>query len=165
MLSGIGPKKHLKDVGVPCFLDVDGVGENLQDHLQANMDFHDLSKTVYNTGLSCILSGLYNYFTTGKGVLTTCGVEGLSFFSTDSYLKKCEEDASFTRVVSSSSGRKKSKDDSISTLPPPPNMQVKGSCVDICISILIILIFLVSSLDCYFGSRGHFQTQSVVGCW
>lgn len=32
MLSGIGPARHLRDVGVEVLLDAPGVGQNLQDH-------------------------------------------------------------------------------------------------------------------------------------
>ena len=32
MLSGIGPKDHLKEVGIPVVHDSPGVGQNLQDH-------------------------------------------------------------------------------------------------------------------------------------
>lgn len=32
MLSGIGPKKQLSDLGIPVVRDIAGVGENLQDH-------------------------------------------------------------------------------------------------------------------------------------
>lgn len=32
MRSGIGPEKHLADVGIPCVLDLSGVGSNLSDH-------------------------------------------------------------------------------------------------------------------------------------
>ncbi|MEZ7818614.1 MAG: choline dehydrogenase [Candidatus Azotimanducaceae bacterium] len=34
MLSGIGPKDHLKNIGVKLVADVPGVGENLMDHLE-----------------------------------------------------------------------------------------------------------------------------------
>jgi len=34
MLSGIGPKDHLREHGIDCKLDLPGVGENLQDHLE-----------------------------------------------------------------------------------------------------------------------------------
>ena len=35
MLSGVGPAKHLKDVGVSRVVqDLPGVGQNLQDHLE-----------------------------------------------------------------------------------------------------------------------------------
>lgn len=32
MLSGIGPKRHLEEVGIPVVHDIPGVGENLMDH-------------------------------------------------------------------------------------------------------------------------------------
>jgi choline dehydrogenase len=34
MLSGIGPGKHLQEMGVPVLIDRPSVGQNLQDHLQ-----------------------------------------------------------------------------------------------------------------------------------
>ena len=34
MLSGIGNKKDLEAVGIPCKVDLQGVGQNLQDHLE-----------------------------------------------------------------------------------------------------------------------------------
>jgi len=37
MLSGIGPKKHLEQVGVETIHDLPGVGQNLQDHLELYM--------------------------------------------------------------------------------------------------------------------------------
>lgn len=32
MHSGIGPKDHLKEIGIDCKVNLPGVGENLQDH-------------------------------------------------------------------------------------------------------------------------------------
>jgi len=37
MLSGVGPKKHLEQVGVKTIHDLPGVGQNLQDHLELYM--------------------------------------------------------------------------------------------------------------------------------
>ncbi|MBM3526698.1 MAG: choline dehydrogenase [Alphaproteobacteria bacterium] len=34
LLSGVGPARHLGELGIPIVLDKPGVGENLQDHLQ-----------------------------------------------------------------------------------------------------------------------------------
>ena len=34
MLSGIGPKNHLSEVGIPSHIDLPGVGQNLSDHPQ-----------------------------------------------------------------------------------------------------------------------------------
>ena len=33
-LSGIGRASHLEQIGIPCVIDLPGVGENLQDHLE-----------------------------------------------------------------------------------------------------------------------------------
>ena len=32
MLSGVGPKAHLEELGIPVVRDVPGVGQNLRDH-------------------------------------------------------------------------------------------------------------------------------------
>lgn len=37
MLSGIGPADHLEQMGIPATVDLRGVGENLQDHLQIRL--------------------------------------------------------------------------------------------------------------------------------
>lgn len=39
LLSGIGPAKHLNDIGIPVVVDLPGVGENLQDHAQVVMSY------------------------------------------------------------------------------------------------------------------------------
>ncbi|XP_032824661.2 choline dehydrogenase, mitochondrial-like isoform X1 [Petromyzon marinus] len=37
LLSGIGPEKHLKQVGIPVLVNSPGVGRNLQDHLNVSI--------------------------------------------------------------------------------------------------------------------------------
>ena len=39
MLSGIGPADHLREHGIDVVADLPGVGENLQDHLEAHLKF------------------------------------------------------------------------------------------------------------------------------
>ena len=39
MLSGIGPREHLREQGIPVLHDLPGVGQNLQDHLQLRLLF------------------------------------------------------------------------------------------------------------------------------
>lgn len=45
LLSGIGPRKHLEEVGIPVVKDIPGVGENLQDHPLTTM-LHELNQDV-----------------------------------------------------------------------------------------------------------------------
>lgn len=40
MLSGIGPAKHLHDMGIEGWHDLPGIGENLQDHLEVHIQHH-----------------------------------------------------------------------------------------------------------------------------
>ncbi|MDB9869282.1 GMC family oxidoreductase N-terminal domain-containing protein [Oceanospirillaceae bacterium] len=37
MLSGIGPKGHLAKHQISCVVDLPGLGENLQDHLECHI--------------------------------------------------------------------------------------------------------------------------------
>lgn len=39
MRSGVGPAAHLENMGIPVSLDLPGVGENLQDHVRAGLEF------------------------------------------------------------------------------------------------------------------------------
>ncbi len=39
MLSGVGPKDHLRDLAIPVLMDAPGVGQNLQDHLVCGIAF------------------------------------------------------------------------------------------------------------------------------
>lgn len=49
MLSGIGPGKHLKDLGINVKVDLPGVGQNLQDHLEMYVQYSCKEKiTLYS---------------------------------------------------------------------------------------------------------------------
>ena len=39
LLSGIGPREHLEQVGIPVVADLPGVGSNLQDHLEVYIQY------------------------------------------------------------------------------------------------------------------------------
>lgn len=46
MLSGIGPREHLKEIGIPVRVDSPGVGSNLQDHPEAVVQWEAKQKMV-----------------------------------------------------------------------------------------------------------------------
>eukprot|EP01060_Flectonema_neradi_P018711 TRINITY_DN2560_c0_g1_i1.p1 TRINITY_DN2560_c0_g1~~TRINITY_DN2560_c0_g1_i1.p1 ORF type:complete len:574 (+),score=109.23 TRINITY_DN2560_c0_g1_i1:1086-2807(+) len=70
MLSGVGPKGHLQDMGIECVVDNPNVGENLIDHADVGMT--DLMKS--NTGvadgtglLSRLPGNIMQYYQTYRG--------------------------------------------------------------------------------------------------
>ena len=107
-LSGIGPREELESHGIPVVKELQGVGENLQDHLIVPFVVRDLKSSSYGLSPSFQnLFGLFQYqFPQRQGPLSTCGVEAMGFFSTDSNLAR--SDARPSKKVG---------------VPKPPNMQ------------------------------------------
>lgn len=90
MLSGVGPKQHLKDLGIDVKADLP-VGENLMDHPLFNMPF------TINTSISITEDRLQSYFelakylTVGKGILSSnYGLETMVFLGTKPELQKMD---------------------------------------------------------------------------
>ncbi|KAJ3070982.1 hypothetical protein HK102_006545 [Quaeritorhiza haematococci] len=86
LLSGIGPKEQLERHGISVVKELSGVGQNLQDHPCIGLTCEALSELVYSKSLSTIARGLYQYVTSRSGLFTNPGVEGVSFFNTESYV-------------------------------------------------------------------------------
>ncbi|CAG9861247.1 unnamed protein product [Phyllotreta striolata] len=88
MLSGVGPQKHLKDLGVPVVKHLPGVGRNLKDHIS----FYGLNYKVdfdWNQTPLAYLTSLDDFIREGRGPFSTLGgVEGLGLIRTNysSYL-------------------------------------------------------------------------------
>ena len=83
LLSGIGPRKQLEEVGIPLVSDRP-VGENLQDHVYpGGMHFTIGNEFSLLQRRVVTFSNFLRYFTQGRGPLTTLGgVEGLAFVKT-----------------------------------------------------------------------------------
>ncbi len=73
MRSGIGPAQHLESLGIPVSLDLPGVGENLQEHPRAGLEFAAGSppQLPRQAGLLDRL----RYLATGQGPLSSPVVE------------------------------------------------------------------------------------------
>lgn len=56
--SGIGSAAHLNSLGIPVIMDLPGVGENLQDHLQLRMVYEVSGIQTLNTKASSLLGKL-----------------------------------------------------------------------------------------------------------
>ena len=57
-LSGIGPAAVLQDVGVDVLVDLPGVGENLQDHLEVYFQYRCKQPITLNSKLGLVSKGL-----------------------------------------------------------------------------------------------------------
>ncbi|XP_052131105.1 glucose dehydrogenase [FAD, quinone]-like isoform X2 [Frankliniella occidentalis] len=81
MLSGIGPKQHLSDVGIKPIVDLPGVGQRLHDHMYAkgNVKFQ-LSKTATLGTQQQLISTVSQYVKQRMGPLTATGNPANVFF-------------------------------------------------------------------------------------
>ena len=79
MLSGVGSAEHLKEIGLPVKLDLAGVGQNLQDHLDICTLVSSSSHDTYDK-LNHMLAGL-RYFFGKKGPATSNLAEAGGFVS------------------------------------------------------------------------------------
>lgn len=84
MLSGIGPAKHLEEVGIDVVYDSPGVGRNLQDHIAVGGIIFEVDYPI-----SLVMNRLVNinsalrYAVTEDGPLTSSiGLEVVSFINT-----------------------------------------------------------------------------------
>lgn len=67
MLSGVGPKSHLDDVGIDVVLDAPGVGENLHDHLLAPVIVHTEKREIPAPKPGEPISQLHHFTTFREG--------------------------------------------------------------------------------------------------
>lgn len=83
LLSGIGPAKHLDEIGVPLVLDLPGVGANLHDHIfPGGLNFHLEKPVSVLQSRTFTLREILKYASARSGLLTLLGgVEGLGFVS------------------------------------------------------------------------------------
>ncbi len=85
MLSGIGPKEHLKEIGIQVKVDLPGVGSNLQDHLisLSNLKVTSSEKRLGAGNFLTVNPWNYiNFFLNGKGPLIDSGISVGAFLKT-----------------------------------------------------------------------------------
>ncbi len=82
MLSGIGPKQHLQSLNIDVQHDLQGVGENLQDHLLTSMWIRSAKLEQIGVHPFDIVNPLnfFKYLLWGNGALVSNGIEAGSFF-------------------------------------------------------------------------------------
>ncbi|XP_013405468.1 uncharacterized protein LOC106170227 isoform X4 [Lingula anatina] len=87
LLSGVGPKEHLRKFQIPVEADLP-VGENLEDHIMTDIATFLIDKPLSITEDKVLsVSSFFDYLLYGKvflhsGLPSNCGLEGSAFFDT-----------------------------------------------------------------------------------
>jgi choline dehydrogenase-like flavoprotein len=99
LASGIGPAKHLQEMGIEVRHDLPGVGENLQDHLDivinTQLDSTDLFGATLRGGLR-LLKEIRRYRRQRAGMLTSNFVEAGAFVKSRPELDRPDLNLVFT---------------------------------------------------------------------
>ncbi|MFT5839968.1 MAG: choline dehydrogenase [Flavobacteriales bacterium] len=85
MLSGLGPKEHLAENDIETKVDLPGVGQNLQDHLDAIVQHRCKNRDSYSISLSLIpryVKAVFNYMFNRQGLFTSNVAEAGGFDKT-----------------------------------------------------------------------------------
>lgn len=78
MLSGIGPKKHLEEMGIPCVADLP-VGENLHDHLFFPITFRSPKSNNKSTAFHMLKGLMKEFIGGGNSFLAKSMFEAVAF--------------------------------------------------------------------------------------
>ena len=89
MLSGIGPKNHLKDLGIPLIHNLPGVGQNLQDHLTVNISYKINTLDTFSELMKPLkmIGNLIKFYTKHDGLMTYPASDIGVFFKTNDAVK------------------------------------------------------------------------------
>ena len=85
MLSGLGPKEHLAEKGIEIKVDLPGVGQNLQDHLDTIVQHRCKNRDSYAVSLALIpryVKNVFNYMFNRQGIFTSNVAEAGGFDKT-----------------------------------------------------------------------------------
>ncbi|XP_044593925.1 glucose dehydrogenase [FAD, quinone]-like isoform X1 [Cotesia glomerata] len=91
LLSGIGPKKHLKEMGVPVVQDLPGVGENLQNHVSYTLTYTINQANEYDLNWAAALE----YVSRQRGPMSSTGMSQITGIMSSSYSTPDHPDLQF----------------------------------------------------------------------
>jgi len=90
-LSGVGPREHLEELGIPVVADLPGVGSNLQDHLMVPVVYEVLPERTEHEGMGflAMLKSVVQFLVFSQGILMLPFVTAMAFLR--SGLRKIED--------------------------------------------------------------------------
>lgn len=112
MLSGIGPGTHLKDKGIEVTLDREGVGANLQDHIDYVSSWETRSTEPLGDsfgGTWRMVKAIFEHRTKRTGIMTTCFAEAGGFWKSHPDLPAPDIQYHFVPAMLEDHGRTKVK--------------------------------------------------------
>jgi choline dehydrogenase len=96
LLSGIGPRQELEALGIPVAADLQGVGSNLQDHLNIGQSYECTQPVSLSDAES--IPNLLTYIFKKTGPLTSNIAEAGAFLKSRPELKECDVQLHFAPV-------------------------------------------------------------------
>jgi choline dehydrogenase-like flavoprotein len=108
MLSGIGPKDELAKHNIPLVHELAGVGQNLQEHIDALVvyEYQDSEIFAYRPkAIARLLPSVMKFFTEKQGVLTSAVAEAGAFLKTSPDLDRPDIQIHFVPAAMDDHGR------------------------------------------------------------
>lgn len=98
MLSGVGPADDLAALGIPCVLDLPGVGRNLQDHYGYSIvyDTKEAMHVDHQTRLDRLVRSVLRWGLTGRGPVAGLPLSGVAFCRTREGMERPDVELLFT---------------------------------------------------------------------
>lgn len=109
MLSGVGPRDELARHNIAPIHVLPGVGQNLQDHLDAILSYTSPETNLFGIGVGPLLKQLGQFFQwrrDGTGLMATPFAEGGAFIKSEPHLERPDLQLHFCVAVVDDHGRK-----------------------------------------------------------
>lgn len=110
MCSGVGPGAALQALGIPVVHDVCGVGQNLQDHITASLNWRSPRKDsglgLTPMGMAMLWRGIQEWKTRRTGCITSNVAEAGAFLRTEPGLPASDIELEFVIAMVDDHGRK-----------------------------------------------------------
>jgi choline dehydrogenase-like flavoprotein len=90
-LSGIGRPQDITQHGIEMVHELQGVGQNLQDHLDFTLSYKTDDTDNFGiglTGTARLAAAIFKWWRTGTGMVATPFAEGAAFLKTDPFLER-----------------------------------------------------------------------------